>query len=126
VIRPQGPRANVPLEVLEELDDPGILMADCPFAEGTVAAMTAAAGGAFPHFMPFHIDDHHVDGKLTLTELVAQGEELVVRVRPVLAPPVAEDELRGQRDAAGDFGIIGQSGLVVVSVGEKIEVLDII
>ena len=33
--------------VLEELDDPGILMADCPFAEGTVTAMTAAAGCAF-------------------------------------------------------------------------------
>ena len=32
--------------VLEELDDPGILMADCPCAEGTVTAMTAAAGGA--------------------------------------------------------------------------------
>ena len=32
--------------VLEDLDDPQILMADCPFAEGAVAAMVAAAGGA--------------------------------------------------------------------------------
>ena len=32
--------------VLEDLDDPQIVMADCPFAEGAVAAMVAAAGGA--------------------------------------------------------------------------------
>ena len=32
--------------VLEDLDDPKIVMADCPFAEGAVAAMVAAAGGA--------------------------------------------------------------------------------
>ena len=32
--------------VLEVLDDPQIVMADCPFAEGAVAAMVTAAGGA--------------------------------------------------------------------------------
>ena len=32
--------------VLEDLDDPQIVMADCPSAEGAVAAMVAAAGGA--------------------------------------------------------------------------------
>ena len=32
--------------VLEDLDDPGVIMADCPFAEGAVAAIACAAGGA--------------------------------------------------------------------------------
>ena len=32
--------------VLEDLDDPQIIMVDCPFAEGAVAAMVTAAGGA--------------------------------------------------------------------------------
>ena len=31
--------------VLEDLGDPQVIMADCPFAEGTVSAVVQAAGG---------------------------------------------------------------------------------
>ena len=73
--------------------------------------------------MPLHIDDHNIDGQLPFTELTAKGQELVVRVGPILAPPVAEDIFRRQRHAAGNLGIIRQGGLVIVTVSKKIQVL---
>ncbi len=46
VIADMGSSCMTSEMVLEDLDDPKIQLADCPFAEGAVAAMVAAAGGA--------------------------------------------------------------------------------
>ena len=76
-----------------------------------------------PGLVPVHVDDHHVHGNLPVAELLAERQQLVGGIRPVAAPPVAEHELRGKGNLSGHLGEIGQSGLVVMAVGEDIEVL---
>ena len=84
-------------------------------------------GGVFlaqaPGLVPVHVDDQHVDRNVDRLEFLHQVDELVVRILPVAAPPVAEGVLRGQRRAACDELEIGERLLVVVPVGEEVEVL---
>ena len=75
--------------------------------------------------MPVHIDHHYVDGNAAVAELLAQGQELLVAVCPVAAPPVSENKLGRHGDLACNLGEIGQGGFVVVSVSEDVKVLDL-
>ena len=106
--------------IVEEVAVPGIAGPAHVLAD-LVAAQ--AAGGILPGLVPVHINDHDVDRELAVTELFAQGEELLVGVGPVTAPPVTEDILRRHRNLAGDLGEVGQGGLVVVAVGKDVQVL---
>ena len=92
-------------------------------AQAFAVVVAGAAGGLRPGLVPVHVDDHHVDGQLPLAELPPEGEELLVRIGPVAAPPVAEDVLRGQGNLAGDLREVREGGLVVMSVGEQVPVL---
>ena len=78
-----------------------------------------------PGLVPVHVDDQHVERHVHRLEFLHQIYELVARILPVAAPPVAEGVLRGQRRPACDELEIGQRLFVVVPVGEEIQVLPV-
>ena len=73
--------------------------------------------------MPVHIYDEHVERNVVVVHLRDEVAQLVVAVRPVARPPVAEGVARRQWHLARKLGIVAQCLLVVVSVGEEIPVL---
>ena len=106
--------------VLDEVPVPGIAGPADALAE-LVPAL--APCGTPPGLVPVHVNHHHVDGQFPLAEFLSQRDEFLVCIGPVAAPPVAEDEFRRHGDAARHLGVIGQGGLIVVSVGKQVQVL---
>ena len=86
-------------------------------------------GGIFlaqaPGLVPVHVDDQHVDRNVDRLEFLHQVDELVVGILPVAAPPIADGVLRGQRRTACDELEVGERLLVVVSVGEEVQILPV-
>ena len=73
--------------------------------------------------MPVHIYDEHVERNVVVVHLCDEVAQLVVAIRPVARPPVAEGVARRQWHLARKLGIVAQCLLVVVAVGEEIPVL---
>ena len=111
------------LRVVEEIPVPGIAGPAHAFARFVLSPN--APRRPRPGLVPVHVDDHHVDGQSAVTELLPQGDELLVGIIPVSAPPVAEDELRRHRNLPCHLREIGQGRLVIMPIGKQVPVLDL-
>jgi len=98
-----------PIRVGKERPVPGVT---CP----------AAALVAGLRDVPVHVDDTDRQRYPVRFEVFDQGSQLGFRVGPVAAPPVAQRPARDQRRRAGDPAEVVQRGLVVVPIGEEIQV----
>ena len=72
--------------------------------------------------VPVHVDDEDVGGDVPLADFTGYFENLVVGVREVAAPPVAEGVFRRHGDLAGHLDVIADGCQIVVAVGEDVEV----
>ena len=73
--------------------------------------------------MPVHIHRRYRQGNILCGETVHKGEIFLLRISPVSAPPVAEDETGKHGRKARQTVKVVKGGLIVVSVGENVEVL---
>src|SRR5450631_1129162 len=90
---------------------------------GLVEWMFGAAGSE--RLVPIHVNDQHIERDIVVAEAMHQVLELLVAVGPVARPPCAEGKARRQRDASGNFGVVGERLLVIVAVAKEIPVLAI-
>ena len=72
--------------------------------------------------MPVHVDDGHAEREPLLGEAVHQGFVLVLRVRVVTAPPVAQGVAWDERRLAGDRVVVGDGVGVAAAVHEDVQV----
>ena len=78
-----------------------------------------------PGLVPVHVEDHHVDRDAEGADLLAEVHEFEVGILPEPAPPVAEGILRRQGNAPGHLREIADGSLVIMAVGEHVEVLPV-
>jgi hypothetical protein len=72
--------------------------------------------------VPVHVEHRHGERQVLLVEAVEQLEIAVGAVAVVAAPPVAEHPAGQHRRPAGDGEERVERGLVVVAVGEDVDV----
>ena len=82
----------------------------------------AGAGVAGLGDVPLHVDDAHRERDLVRFEVEHQAGQLVLGIGPEAAPPVAQRPAWHHRHRPGDPAEVVQRGLVVVPIGEEIQV----
>ncbi len=73
--------------------------------------------------VPVHIDNHHVHRNAHRTYLLAEVDKLEIGVLPIAAPPVTEHIFRRQRNASRYLRVVRKRRLVIVAVGEYVQIL---